>query len=146
MVKMIEKGDTVPDFVVENQHGEKISSEDIEDAVIYFYPKADTAGCTKEACNFRDSIESFRNLDLDIYGVSTDSVEAQKSFAEKNNLEFDLLADSEGEISESFDILKDSGYAERTTFIIQDREVEKVFHKVRPEEHVEEVLNYLDQA
>ncbi|MFB6175293.1 MAG: peroxiredoxin [Candidatus Nanohalobium sp.] len=140
---MIEEGETIPDFKVLNQTGEKISSESIEDAVIYFYPKADTPGCTREACNFRDSISELEGLEMEVLGVSTDSVEDQKSFHEKNGLNFDLLADEDGEVSEKLGVLNDSGVAERTTFLVKNGEVVKIFRKVDPETHVEEVVQYL---
>lgn len=141
---MIEKGDSLPDFELENQHGEIVKSENIENAIIYFYPKADTPGCTKEACGFRDSIEALDRESLEVYGISTDNVEEQKKFAEKYGLNFDLLADKEGGVTKKFGVITDSGHAERTTFVIENGEVDKVFRKVDPEGHVEEVLEYLE--
>lgn len=114
--------------------------------MIYFYPKADTPGCTTEACNFRDSISSLEGLELDVYGVSTDSVSDQKSFHEKNDLSFDLLADDEGLVSEKFGVLQDSGYAQRSTFVIMGGEVVKVFRKVDPDEHIDELIDYLEKT
>lgn len=139
----MEEGSKLPDFKLKNQDGEEISSKNIQNAVIYFYPKADTPGCTKEACKFRDSMEKFQQSDVDVYGISTDSVDDIKAFSEKYDLEFDLLADKEGEVSEKFDVLKESGYAERTTFLVKDGIVEKVFGAVDPEAHIDEVLEYL---
>jgi peroxiredoxin Q/BCP len=141
---MIEKGDSVPDFEAENQKNQIVRSEAIRDAVIYFYPKANTSGCTKEACNFRDNISSLDQAGMDVYGVSTDTVEEQRNFHEKYDLNFDLLADEDGEVAEKFGVLQESGYAERTTFIIRNGEIEKVFRKVDPEEHITEVLEYLE--
>ncbi|PSH01541.1 MAG: peroxiredoxin [Nanohaloarchaea archaeon SW_10_44_10] len=140
---MIREGDSVPKFEVKNQDGEKVVSEKIEDAVIYFYPKADTPGCTKEACSFRDNINRLEDKKLEVYGASTDSVEAQKKFAEKYNLNFDLLADQDGNVAGKFGVLQESGYAERTTFILRNGDIEKVFRKVDPEEHSDEVIRYL---
>ncbi|PSG99490.1 MAG: peroxiredoxin [Nanohaloarchaea archaeon SW_7_43_1] len=137
------EGDSIPEFEVENQDGEKVVSEKIGEAVIFFYPKADTPGCTKEACSFRDNIERLEDKRLGVYGVSTDSVEAQKEFAEKYNLNFDLLADQDGDVAGKFGVLQESGYAERTTFILRDGEIEKVFRKVDPGEHLDEVIRYL---
>lgn len=139
----MKEGDSLPNLEIENQNSEKISLSNIRHAVIYFYPKADTPGCTKEACNFRDNIKKLRKADLEIYGVSTDTVKEQKKFHEKNDLNFDLLADSEGKMSEKFNVLKESGYAERTTFLIEDGKIKKIFRKVDPEEHIKEVLDYL---
>jgi len=140
---MVQEGDALPGFEIKNQRGETVSSEGIGDAVIYFYPKADTPGCTEEACNFRDSISRLQGLDLDVYGVSTDSVRDQKSFHEKNNLNFELLADEKAEVSEKFGVLQESGFAERTTFVIREGEVEKVFRQVDPGKHLDELLDYL---
>lgn len=139
---MVSEGDSLPVFEVENQDGETVSSQEIEDAVIYFYPKADTPGCTKEACGFRDELEEFKSLDLDVYGVSVDTVEAQEKFHEKYDLNFDLLADPEAEVAEKFGVL-DGKYADRTTFVVEDGEIVKVFSKVDPEEHVSELLEWL---
>lgn len=141
---MIEKGDSVPDFELKNQKGQIVRSEAIRNAVIYFYPKADTPGCTKEACSFRDSIENLDREGWEVYGISTDTVEEQKKFAEKNNLNFELLADEEGEVAEKFGVMTDSGHAERTTFIIRNGKVNKVFRKVDPENHVSKVVDYLE--
>lgn len=139
---MIEQGDRLPDFEIQNQDGETISSENIDNAVIYFYPKAGTSGCTTEACDFSDNLKQFEQLDLTVYGVSTDSVEEQKGFHENQDLGFDLLADPEGKLSERFGVL-DGEYAERTTFVIRNGEVEKVFRKVDPESHVGNLVEYL---
>jgi peroxiredoxin Q/BCP len=140
---MIQEGEALPGFSAETQDGEEVSSEEIGDAIIYFYPKADTPGCTREACSFRGYIQKFDELDLEVYGVSTDSIEEQKTFAEKNDLNFDLLADPEGKVAEKFGVLQDSGFAERTTFLVKNGEVRKIFRKVDPEEHVEELTEYL---
>ena len=142
-MKMVSEGESLPEFTVRNHGSNEISSSKITNAVIYFYPKADTPGCTKEACNFRDSISEFGKLDLEVYGVSTDSVESQRKFAEKNSLNFDLLADENSAVAEKFGVLKESGFTERTTFLIRNGSIEKIFREVDPEEHVEEVLTYL---
>lgn len=139
---MLEKGDELPGFESENQDGEKVDSRDIEDAIIYFYPKASTPGCTTEACNFSDDLKKFEEMDMEVYGVSTDTVEDQKEFHKDQDLGFDLLADPEGKLSEKFGVL-DGGYAERTTFVIQGGKVEKVFRKVDPDGHVDELIDYL---
>lgn len=139
---MLEEGDSVPEFEALNQDGEKVSSEDISNAVIYFYPKADTPGCTREACNFRDSISQLEEIDLQVFGVSTDSVNDQKAFYSMNNLNFDLLADTEGELANKFGVLSGS-IAERTTFVIRNKRIEQIFGKVDPDSHVEELLEQL---
>ena len=139
----MKEGDVLPSFKAKNQDDELFSSSDVVDAILYFYPKADTPGCTKEACNFRDNIKKFEKLGMEVYGISTDTVDAQKKFHEKNNLNFTLLADRDGQIADKFNVLNNSGYAERTTFLIVEGKVEKIFRKVDPEQHIEEVLDYL---
>ena len=138
---MTKQKDKLPEFEAQNQDGETISSEDIKHAIIYFYPKASTPGCTTEACDFSENLNQFE-LDLEVYGVSTDTVEAQKEFHENQGLGFDLLADPEGEVAEKFGVL-DGDYAERTTFVIRDGKVEKVFRKVDSSSHVDELIEYL---
>lgn len=139
----VSEGDDVPEFELQNQDGETVSSEGIEDALIYFYPKSGTPGCTKQACSFRDRIAEFNELGVEVYGVSTDSVDKQKEFHDEQELEFELLADPEGRVAEKFGVLSKSGFAERTSFLVRDGEIEKVFRKVDPEEHISDVLRYL---
>lgn len=141
----IQEGEALPEFTLQNQDGEEINSENITDALIYFYPKASTPGCTKQACNFRDSISELENAGVMVYGVSTDSIEKQKKFHEENGLNFDLLADDQKEVARKFGVFrKVMRVAERTTFLVKDGEIVKVFEKVDPEEHIEEVLDYMD--
>lgn len=139
----LEEGETVPGFRLEDQEGREVSSEDLDNAVIYFYPKADTPGCTKEACGFRDSMDRLEQAGVAVYGVSTDTVDEVREFHEKYGLNFTLLADPGGKVSEKFGVLGDSGHAERTTFVVRDGSIEKVFRKVDPGDHVEELLTYL---
>ncbi|MFB6190902.1 MAG: peroxiredoxin [Candidatus Nanohaloarchaea archaeon] len=140
---MLQVGDEVPEFEVENQDGVTVREADIEDAIVYFYPKAGTPGCTKEACSFSDSIQEFEDAGIAVYGVSVDSVEDQKAFHDEYDIGFDLLADEEGKVAEKFGVLH-GDVAERTTFLVREGKVEKVFRDVDPEEHVGEVIEYLD--
>lgn len=140
---MVKEGDSLPEFELLNHKGEKVSSENIEEAVIYFYPKADTQGCTKEACEFRDRISELEKVEVSVYGVSTDSVESQETFHENNNLNFDLLSDQGGIVCGNFNVLQDSGYAERTTFVVSEGKIVKSFRKVNPANHVDQLLDYL---
>lgn len=142
---MVQEGDSVPEFEVENQDGETVSSDEIENAIIYFYPKASTPGCTTEACSFRDNIQRLEEAGMAVYGVSTDTVEAQKKFHDSQDLNFDLLADKPGDVAEKFGVLKSNNMAERTTFVVRNGKVEKVFRKVSPSEHLDEVLRYLEK-
>lgn len=121
----LSEGTTIPEFQLKNQYGEEVSSDEIENAVIYFFPKANTPGCTKEACSFRDSIEDMKDLEMNVYGISTDSVETQKRFGEEHDLDFDLLADKNGDVAEKFGVMGSTGFAERTTFLVRDGRVDK---------------------
>ncbi len=142
---MLEQGDSLPEFEVQNHEDQTVNSSDIEDAVIYFYPKAGTPGCTKEACNFRDNIKELEKTGLKVYGVSTDSVKSQKNFHEKQDLNFDLLADKDKDLTESFGVKSRLGVSKRVTFIVREGKVEKVFDEVNPSDHIEEVLEYLEK-
>lgn len=98
-------GDTAPAFTVGNHKGQIFKLDDRKGkgwTVLYFYPKADTPGCTKQACAFRDSIKVIRAKNAEIYGISTDTVDEQAAFHKKHNLNFDLLADADAKITESF--------------------------------------------
>lgn len=141
---MLEQGESLPEFEIQNHEGQKVKSSDVKDAIIYFYPKAGTPGCTKEACNFRDNIKQLEKAGITVCGVSTDSVEAQKKFHESQNLNFDLLADKDKELTEGFGVKSKLGTAKRVTFVVKDGKVEKVFDNVSPSDHIEEVLEYIN--
>jgi|AntDeeMinimDraft_5_1070356.scaffolds.fasta_scaffold00107_3 peroxiredoxin Q/BCP len=140
---MLEQGDALPEFEVQNHEDQKVKSSNIEDAIIYFYPKAGTPGCTKEACNFRDSIKQLEKAGMKVYGVSTDSVKAQKKFHDNQDLNFELLADEQKELTEGFGVKSRLGVSKRVTFVIRDGKIEKVFEDVNPSNHIEEVVEYV---
>lgn len=116
--------------------------------VLFFYPRADTPGCTIEACGFRDSFEKLQNAGAVVLGISRDTPAAQKKFKEKYNLPYPLLADVDEVVSKQFGVLKEKNMygkmvmgIERTTFLIgPDQRILKIFPKVKPEGHAEEVL------
>jgi len=111
--------------------------------VVYFYPKDDTPGCTVEGKEFRDSIEQFQVLDCIVVGVSTDSAERHRAFAEKHALPFILLADEEGKLAAAFGVLKGK-YAARSTFVLDtELRVRRAFHEVTPRGHAAQVLNFM---
>ena len=111
--------------------------------VVYFYPMDDTPGCTVEGKEFRDSIEQFQALDCVVVGVSTDSVERHRAFAEKHALPFILLADVDGKLATAFGVLKGK-YAARSTFVLDtDLRVRRAFHEVMPRGHAAQVLNFM---
>lgn len=150
---MIEVGKKAPDFSLMNQDGKKISLKDYlgKKVVLYFYPKDDTSGCTKEACNFRDEFPKFTKTKAVILGVSPDTVKSHKKFAEKYNLNFDLLADEEKKVVEKYEVWKEKSMygrkymgVERTTFIIDEKgKIKTIFNKVKVDGHNKEVLEAL---
>ena len=150
---MLEEGKKAPEIKLKNQDGKDISLSDFkgQKVVLYFYPKDDTTGCTKEACHFRDEFPKFEKLDTLVIGVSPDSVESHRKFADKYNLPFTLLSDERKDAVEAYDVWKQKSMygrnymgVERTTYIIDEKgNIEKVFPKVKVENHIEEVLNAL---
>ena len=139
-------GQPAPEFELPDQDGQLHSLEDYRDRwiVLYFYPKDETPGCTTEACEFRDDIFAYRELNAQILGVSLDDVDSHKSFAENHNLPFPLLADSDGTAAEAYGVkTKFAGMtvAKRQTFIIDPSgNVAKHYEKVKPDTHSAEVL------
>jgi peroxiredoxin Q/BCP len=146
----LKAGDIAPDFAGTTTNGTSLSLKDYrgkKNVVLYFYPKDDTRGCTIEACSFRDNLQSLRALWTEVVGVSVDTVESHKKFADKNRLNFPLISDHDKRISETYGVLSaDRSKAERTTFII-DREgkIAKIFMKVDVTKHTHEVVAALKQ-
>jgi peroxiredoxin Q/BCP len=111
--------------------------------VVYFYPMDDTPGCTVEGKEFRDRFEQFEGLDAVIVGVSTDSVERHRAFAEKHAFPFILLADTDGDLASAFGVFG-GGLATRSTFVLDHNlHVRRAFHEVTPRGHAQNVLNFL---
>ncbi len=149
-------GAPAPDFALQNHAGETVSLADFrgkQSVVLYFYPKDDTPGCTKEACYFRDLSADFAAKDAVILGVSPDSVESHVKFRDKFGLPFPLLADLGAEVAKRYGVWKErSMYGkkfmgiERTTFVIgKDGTLRKVFPRVTVEGHADAVLAALDE-
>lgn len=142
----LQAGEAAPDFALPDQHGEihRLADYRGEWLVLYFYPKDDTPGCTTEACSFRDDIVQIRDLGCKVVGVSTDSPESHAKFAEKYGLPFPLLADESGEVAGRYNALTRFGplrLAKRRTYIINpDAAIARVYRKVRPAEHSDEVI------
>lgn len=139
-------GNPAPEFELADQTGQLHSLEDYRNqwVVLYFYPKDDTPGCTTEACEFRDNIFAFREINAQILGVSLDDVESHKAFAENYSLPFPLLADIEGETSTAYGVktrMFGMTVAKRQTFIIgPDGNIAKHYDTVKPDEHSKQVL------
>jgi thioredoxin-dependent peroxiredoxin len=130
---------------LQDANGERRRLKDFRghNVVVYFYPMDDTPGCTVEGKEFRDSYEQFQALDCVVVGVSTDSVERHRAFAEKHALPFILLADVEGKLASAFGVLKGK-YAARSTFVLDaELRVRRAFHEVMPRGHAAQVLNFM---
>lgn len=148
-------GDKAPSFKLKNQDDKLVSLSDLKGkpVVLYFYPKDDTSGCTKEACNFRDEFPKFGKMKAEIIGVSADSVESHKRFAQKYKLPFNLLSDEKKEVLEKYGVWQEkSMYGKkymgivRTTFIIDAKgKISKIFPKVKVENHNQEVMQALKE-
>ncbi len=150
---MMQAGDLVKDFTLDDQDGNPVtlSSFSGSPVILFFYPRADTPGCTIEACGFRDTFKKLQKAGAIVLGISRDTVKAQKKFQEKYDLPYTLLADPDMVICKYFDVIKPKNMygkmvtgVERTTFVIgPDRKLLHVFPKVKPEGHAEEVLALL---
>ena len=144
-------GSKAPNFTLSDQNSIQHQLSDYEGSwvILYFYPKDDTPGCTTQACDFRDAVKRIIASKSNVFGVSLDSVESHKSFADKNNLPFSLLSDESGEVSEAYDSLNNFmsfKSAKRNTFIIDpDGKVAKIYLSVKPSTHSQMVLNDLNQ-
>jgi peroxiredoxin Q/BCP len=150
---MLQAGDKALNFKLKNQDDKTVSLSDFKGkkVVLYFYPKDDTSGCTKEACSFRDEFSSFKKVGAVVLGMSPDSVESHKKFAKKYNLPFTLLSNEDKDVLENYGVWKQKSMygrtymgVERTTFIINEKGIiEKVFPKVKVENHETQVLEAL---
>lgn len=146
----LHEGDLAPEISLSNASGEPfiLSSLRGKNVVLYFYPKSDTPGCTKEACSFRDSTKKFSASNTVIVGVSPDAVKSQARFRDKFDLPFALLADVDHAAAEDYGVWKEKSMygkkymgVDRTTFVISpDGRIKKIFPKVKVDGHAEEVL------
>jgi peroxiredoxin Q/BCP len=149
LAESLKIGDLAPSFQLSDQHGEMISLNQYQGqwVVLYFYPKDDTPGCTKEACSFRDNINHLINQQAVILGVSIDSIESHQAFATKFDLPFSLLADKDATVSKNYDVVLNLGFmklAKRHSFIIDPNgKIAKIYRDVDPDEHVQQVLEDL---
>ena len=147
---MLKVGDRAPDIQVQTDSGEdfRLSGMKGKRVVLYFYPRADTPGCTVEACEFRDDLQAFGGKGAAIIGVSPDKPAAQAKFKQKYDLPFTLLADQDKTAAEAYGVYKEKNMygkkvmgIERTTFVIgPDGKIEKIYHKVKAKGHAAEVL------
>jgi peroxiredoxin Q/BCP len=153
---MLNTNDKAPDFTLQDENGNEVTLKSLRGKVVvlYFYPRADTPGCTVEACEFRDTYKQIQKTGVVLLGISPDTPKAQKKFQDKFKLPFSLLADADKKVAEAFGVVQEKnmygkkvmGIA-RTTFIIgPEGKIQHVFLKVKPEGHAEEVLTYLKES
>ena len=138
------EGEQLPDVGFITEEGSRLTSGDLRGhwTVLYFYPKDDTPGCTKEACAFRDRMGDYQRLGIQVYGVSLDSPESHRRFREKYRLNFPLLTDESGEAARTLGVLRDDGEkANRVTFLLDAAgKIAKVYPNVSPEAHADEII------
>ena len=147
---MLKEGDKAPDFTAKDQNGAEVKLSDLKGqrVVLYFYPKDDTPGCTKEACSFRDAGDVYRKKGIRVLGVSTDDEKSHQKFISKFSLPFDLLADTDKQIVNAYGVWGEKSMygkkymgTNRKTFLIDaDGKIAKVFDKVDVAAHADEVL------
>lgn len=147
---MVKVGNKAPDFTTRDQNGDKVKLSDFKGqrVVLYFYPKDDTPGCTKEACSFRDADDVFKKEGIKVFGVSTDDEKSHQKFINKFSLPFDLLADTDKTIVEKYGVWgeksmygkKYMGTLRKTFLIDENGKIVKIFDKVNVSEHADEVL------
>ena len=146
----LKEGNKAPDFELKDQNENKVklSSFKGKKVVLYFYPKDDTPGCTKEACDFRDNISKLKQKNVVVLGVSNDNLESHKKFSKKYNLNFSSLSDVDKKVSKKYGVYEEKekfGHKymgiTRSTFLIDENgKIEKIFYKVNPEEHIYEIM------
>lgn len=147
---MLKEGDIAPDFTTRDANGNPVKLSDFrgQKVVLYFYPKDDTPGCTKEACSFRDSHTQFEDENIKVLGVSLDDETSHQAFASKFSLPFTLLSDTDHSVSDAYGVYgeqrwgdkKFMGVARKTFLIDEEGRIKKVFDKVNVEQHSDEVL------
>ncbi len=151
---MLKEGLKAPAFTLFDNRGKKVSLNDFlgKKVVLYFYPKDMTSGCTKEACDFRDTFPNFKKVNAVVLGLSADSIESHRKFSDKYKLPFTLLSDPDKKVLENYGVWKEKSFygkkymgIERTTFVIDKQgKIVKIFPKVKVPGHVEEVLAVLE--
>ncbi|MEN9204417.1 MAG: peroxiredoxin [Thermostichales cyanobacterium SZTDM-1c_bins_54] len=142
-------GTVAPNFTVADTYGNPVTLEQFrgKTVILYFYPKDDTPGCTKEACSFRDAYADYQGKDLVVLGVSMDDQGSHQSFTQKFNLPFPLLADVDGTITRAYDVAGERNgvtYARRVTYVIDPQGViSRVYETVNTETHATDILRDL---
>lgn len=147
---MLQAGDQAPDFTMEADKGGSVSLKDLRGrtVVLYWYPKDDTPGCTRESCAFRDHYPTFQDQDVQVFGVSCDDIPSHAKFSAKYDLPFPLLSDPDTSVSTAYGVYKEkTNYGrkymgiERSTFVIDEEgRISRIFRNVKVDGHVEKVL------
>jgi len=151
---MLKEGDAAPEFSTRDAEGREVKLSDFrgQKVVLYFYPKDDTPGCTKEACSFRDASSDYEEKGIKVLGVSLDDEASHQAFAAKYDLPFTLLADTDRSVSEAYGVYGEQrwgdkiymGVARKTFLIDEEGKIKKVFDKVNVEQHADEVMQAFD--
>jgi peroxiredoxin Q/BCP len=153
MADELKIGDHAPDFSLPNENGKSVSLKSLrgKTVILYFYPKDDTPGCTREACGFRDASPSIKKVQSVVLGISTDDAASHQKFIEKYKLTFSLLSDAQASVSKAYGVYRQKSMygktywgIERSTFIIDETgKIKAIYRKVRVDGHVEEIMNAL---
>lgn len=139
-------GDTAPAFTTKDTHGKTVSLSDFagKPVVLYFYPKDDTPGCTKEACSFRDNYQQYLSKGITVLGVSMDDEAAHQAFTQKFDLPFPLLADVDGSLTKAYDVegeMNGMRYSKRVTYVIgADGKISQVYTTIKTDTHATDIL------
>ncbi len=151
---MLEQGTKAPEFVLNDKDGNEVKLSDFngQRVVVYFYPRDNTPGCTRQACAFRDAFEEYKALGIPVIGISKDSEASHQRFAMKNELPFILLADSELKAIKDYDVWQEKkmygkvsmGVVRATYLIGADGIIEKVWKKAKPDTNAKEILEYIN--
>jgi thioredoxin-dependent peroxiredoxin len=147
---MLKEGDAAPEFATRDAEGKEVKLSDFrgQKVVLYFYPKDDTPGCTKEACSFRDASSVYEEKGIKVLGVSLDDESSHQAFASKYSLPFTLLSDTDHSVSDAYGVYGEQRWGDKTymgvarkTFLIDEEgKIKKVFDKVNVEQHADEVM------
>ena len=144
---MVEEGKPAPDFELESDSGETVKLSELrgKPVVLYFYPKDDTPGCTRQACGIRDAWAEFQRAGAEVFGISADTTASHERFRSKYSLPFPLLADPEHKLAEPYGVGQEGKNSyERSTFVIDaEGNITRIMRRVNPDRHADEVLQAL---
>lgn len=141
----LNENDPAPDFSLQDAYGNSYTLSEFRGSpiILYFYPKANTSGCTKQACGIRDNREKFSSEGIQVFGISVDSKESLQDFIKDHQLNFPLLSDEQKEVSTAYGVLNNLGFASRVTFIIdKDGTIAKIIRDVDIENHADDVFKF----